>query len=100
MDISLEHTPPVQCNFMHEADSTFMITTVTFWKDSNIAGHILWEISGTCIDTKPQSIEVTCIVSGDEDDLHKFMNMNLETANKASGSVCTHLQKQSMTQAM
>ena len=42
--------------------STIMATTA---KKNSITESVLWEISRVCVDSKPRSIEATCIISGD-----------------------------------
>ena len=42
---------------------TIMTTVEAFWKNGSFAEHVPWEISGTCVDTKPRGTEATCIVS-------------------------------------
>ena len=40
-----------------------MTTVAAFWKNDSFAVRVLWEISGSCVDTKPRGTEATCIVS-------------------------------------
>ena len=49
------------------------MTAVTFWKNGSITSHVLWEINSVCVDTQLKSIRLTCIISGTEDDLCKFI---------------------------
>ena len=42
-----------------------MMTAAGFLKNGSFVERVLWEISSTCVDTKPRGIEATCIVSGD-----------------------------------
>ena len=46
---------------MCEVDNLVMMTAMDL-KNSIIAGHALWEISNTCVDTKLKDIEITCII--------------------------------------
>ena len=71
--VSTIHPPPVQCNIIHKVDNTCTMTAVTFWKNGSITSHVLWEINSVCVDTQLKSIRLTCIISGTEDDLCKFI---------------------------
>ena len=42
-----------------------LITVVTLGTNDSIAGHVLWEITSACDDTKPRGIRVICIISCD-----------------------------------
>ena len=67
-NLSCACTPSLDSSTYRHVRPTIMITAVTFWKKGSFAKHVQWEVSGTCVDTKPRSIEATCIVSGDRDD--------------------------------
>ena len=53
----------VPCDVMRE--SITKTIAMTFWKNSSFAEHVLWETSGTCVDTKPRGIKATCFFSSD-----------------------------------
>ena len=41
---------------------TVATTAVGFWKEGSFAECVPWEISDTCVDTKPRGIEATYII--------------------------------------
>ena len=55
---------------------------MAFWKNHSIASCVLQEISSTCVDSEPRGLALPVV-----------------TADKASGSMRTRLQKQLMTKS-
>ena len=43
---------------------TIVTTVAAFWINGSFNEHVLQEISGACVETKPRGMETTCIISG------------------------------------
>ena len=69
--ISLEYTPPPSppSRIPHNVNARVNNprTTMAFWKNGSFVEHVLWEISGACVDTKLTGIEATGIISSDRE---------------------------------
>ena len=74
-----------------------MMIAIGFWKNDSLAEHVLWEISGACVDTKPRGTKDTCIICGNGG-IPSASNKNLGGGQEQGENnfVCMCLRAQSM----
>ena len=71
---------------LHASWQSWLLPRLYKWTNGNFTEHVLWEVNGACISTKPRSIQLASSgMTG------KVLLQAHAVSNKSTGGVCIHI---------